>query len=164
MTVSIVIDAVLAALALFFFGAFIHSIIIRRKYADSCVRIEPKSSGIYLYPFAVLMFVGIAGYGVYRYIKDSDPEHLIWAGTELLYAVYFLLIRLNIRNYYITETHFISPDKALKAKYYKYRLTDEKLEMLSAVKNSSPDEYKIIGDRERLEQILSANYQPIDES
>lgn len=161
---AIIIDAVLISMVLFFLGVFIHSIALRRKLADSCVRIEPKSSGVYLYPLAVVLFVGLAGYAVYKYIKDSDPEHLIWAGTELLYAVYFLVIRLNVRSYYITETHFISPDKAVKAKYYKYRITDEKLELLFAVKNSSPDEYSIIGDKDRLEQMLSANYQPIDES
>ncbi len=135
--VRIIWAVLLGLISLTSYPAFIHVLIIKHKTSAKRVRLEPYGSNaaiIYPYLSGVLALAGV--YSLLAFTNDKDLLHIVVMAAELLAALLFLLIWLNRRNIYLTQTHIILHDSVRDAKQCSYRIKDDKVEFTFITKVS----------------------------
>ena len=158
--VRIVWAALLGLVALTSYPALIHSFIIRRRTAAKRVKLEPLgSNAAIIYPHIAWVLAAAAAYSIMAFKNDKEWLHLVVVAAELIAALLFLIIWLNRKNIYITQTHIILPDSARDAKQCSYCSGGGKVEFTFQTKASKREQmFTIVGDIELAEQILKEHY------
>lgn len=151
--------------------SFIKSVYYRFKLSNSMIRIVPakrKYTSKYIYVIALTVFIFV--HRLYKYIvylKENNIAHansnLYWIIISGISCVYFILIILNSKYVYVTETMILFPDCVRKSSDYRYRIIENTLEFRPVKPPKKIETYVIEEKKELLTDVLAKNYQTIED-
>ena len=164
-------------LFLLFWGLFmsvgyvnlIRSVFCRYKLKNRLVRVAPSINKTKKFVcFIVVLIIALAVY-IYKYV--FYPEENIFRARISLYTfiilgsflVYVVPLAINLGYTYISDNMIMFPDRVQKSSDYRYRINENILVLCHAKQPDRPESYVISENRELLEEILTKNYQMIDE-